>query len=273
MFADELATKDSHLTAEVHVNRVENFYSGSALDQKQLFGSDQKRNPQIVRGRFAVVHFTKNFFRDRQQHIVSARFVTDRRDLPDPFRARHRNGPSRIARRRRTLGSGVRMNSLHGGDKSIAAPRQRLNVTRVLVRIAERAPQRLDGGVYAMLEIHERVGWPQAALQFFSRKQLAGLFEQQRENLKGPAGETDFPSVFAYFARAKVNVVGVEAKPTFGREFVAHLRSWGDEVYFGRVRNSSSRTPIRVNTLLSVYYGFTFVSPTNDLRCIERFRV
>ena len=197
LFADELATKDSHLTAEVHVNRVENFYPGSALDQKQLFGSDQKRDTQIVRGRFAVAHFTKNFLGDRQQHIVSARLVPDRGDLPDPLRARHLNGPSRIARRGRNFRSGVRMNSLHGGDKTIAASRQRLNITRLLVRIAQRAPQRLDRGVYAMLEINERVGWPKAALQFFSREQFAGLFEQQRENLKGPAGETDFPAVFA----------------------------------------------------------------------------
>jgi hypothetical protein len=141
------------------------------------------------------------------------------------------------------------------------------------VRIAERAPQRLDRGVHAVLEIHKRVHGPQTALQFLSREQFARLFEQQRENLKGPASETDFSAMFTQLTRAEVNVVGVEAEPTFGREFVAHQPSWGEEVYFERDGNSSLRAPLAITRVVSVHYGFTPVVRTNDLRCIERFDV
>ena len=48
LFADELASQDSHFAAENGIACVQNFYSGSTFDEQQLLGSDQKRNPQVV---------------------------------------------------------------------------------------------------------------------------------------------------------------------------------------------------------------------------------
>jgi hypothetical protein len=45
--------------------------------------------------------------------------------------------------------------------------------------------------------------------------------------------------MFAQFASAKINVVGVEAKRTFMQEFVGHWGMLGNGVYPEVVRNSS----------------------------------
>jgi hypothetical protein len=67
------------------------------------------------------------------------------------------------------------------------------------------------------------------------------LFEQQSEELEWPAGETDLATVFAQFASAKINVVGVEAKATFMQKFVGHWGKLGNGVYPEVGRNSSWR--------------------------------
>ena len=71
-FADELASEDSDLTAEGNVTCVEDFHSRTAVDQEKFFVGDQKRNPEIVVGRFATAHFIENFLRDREQHIIAS---------------------------------------------------------------------------------------------------------------------------------------------------------------------------------------------------------
>jgi hypothetical protein len=227
-FTDELASEDSDITAEGRVACVEDFHFRTAADQEKLFIGDQKRNSEIVAGRFAIAHFTENFFCDREQHIVAARFAADRCDLSDQFRATLRH--PRLVRRdrllraggRRKFGTSFRGNPFDGGDETVAAPRKGFDETRVLVGIAESAAQHQDRSVHAVLEIDESVGRPQAALQLFSCEQLAGLFEKQGENLEGTAGEMDLRTVLAKLARTEINLVDVEAKPTVGRKFVAH---------------------------------------------------
>lgn len=127
-----------------------------------------------------------------------------------------------FVRGRRRLCAGVQWDAFHGGDETVAAARQGFDETRLLGRIAEGAAERLDRRIHAMLEIDEGVGRPQAALQLLAGEQLAGLFEKQGENLKGTAGEVDLHTVLAQLAGTKINLVGVEAKPTLGRKFVAH---------------------------------------------------
>lgn len=107
------------------------------------------------------------------------------------------------------------------------------------MRIAERAAERLDRCVHAVLEIDEGVGRPEAALQFFSSEQLAGMFKKQRENLEGAAGETDFSAVFAELSGTEINLVGIEPEIIFRASFVAHGRSWEGGVYSRDGRNSS----------------------------------
>ena len=48
------------------------------------------------------------------------------------------------------------------------------------------------------------------------------MFQQQRENLEGPASETDFATVLAEFAGAKIDMVVIETKPAFVRKLVGH---------------------------------------------------
>jgi hypothetical protein len=67
------------------------------------------------------------------------------------------------------------------------------------------------------------------------------MFQQQRENLEGPASETDFATVLAEFTGAKINMVGVETKPTFMRKLVGHWRKLGKGVYSRGGGNSSWR--------------------------------
>ena len=104
-----------------------------------------------------------------------------------------------------------RRNPLHGGDKTVAAARKRFDEARILVRITQGAAERLDRCVYAVLEINEGVRRPQASLQFFACEQLAGLFQQEGENLEGPARQTNLSTVLAELAGAQVNMVGVES--------------------------------------------------------------
>jgi hypothetical protein len=129
------------------------------------------------------------------------------------------------------------------------------------MRITQGASKRPDRRVHTVLEINEGVGGPQTILQFFSSEQFPGLFKQQCENLKGPAGQTHLPTVFAELARTEVNVVGVEAEPTLKRKLVAHGRSCEAEVYSACGWNSRKRSAKRYKyrnvSVLAVYPDFT----------------
>jgi hypothetical protein len=270
-FADEAARQNSDLAAEGGVACVKNFYLCATVDQEKFFGSNQKSNPEIIVGRFAIAHFSQKFLSDGEQRVVAACFCADRRSLPDPFRARSGSCPLLVVKRRRR--SGRWLNPFHGGDEAVAAARKGLNEARLLVRITKGAAERLNRRVHAVLEIDEGVGRPEPVLQFFAREQFARLFKEQGENLERPASETDFPAVLAQLAGAKVNVVGVEAKPTFGRKLIVHGRSREHGVYFGRRRNSTGERQASLSTAGSACYRFTSVLPTKDPRCIERFAV
>ena len=62
-FTDELTSEDSDLTAKERIVRIENLYLCSAVDQEEFFSGDQKGNPEIVLGRFAIALLTQNFLR------------------------------------------------------------------------------------------------------------------------------------------------------------------------------------------------------------------
>ena len=143
-------------------------------------------------------------------------------NLSDPFRAGRRGTRSLEALRRNKRRFSVWLNPFHGGNETAAAARKRLDKAGLLVRIAECAAESLNRCVHAMLEIDEGVGGPKALLQFFSGQEFARMFQQQRENLEGPASETDFATVLAEFAGAKIDMVVIETKPAFVRKLVGH---------------------------------------------------
>ena len=219
---DKLAIQDSNLAAEVWIPCVENFYLCSTVDQEKLLGGYEKRNSKIVVGRFTIVHFGKNFLSNREQHIISPRVVADLCDPADPVGSRRcsglfllmDNGPGRPSRRRR--------NCFDSGNEAIAAARKCLHVARLLVRITKSATQRLDSGVHAVLKIDEGISRPKALLQLLAGEQLARLFKQQGEDLKGAAGQTNLAAMLAEFACAEVNVIGAEAQLGRNGERVAH---------------------------------------------------
>ncbi len=95
--------------------------------------------------------------------------------------------------------------------------------------VAERAAQSLNRGVHAVFEVHEGIGGPEAFLQLLASEEFAGLFEEEREDLEGAAGEADFAAVFAQFAGAQINLVGVEAKPIHRRNLIADVGCWEEE--------------------------------------------
>ena len=131
-FTDELASQDSDITAEGRVACVEDFHFRTAADQKKFFVGDEKRDSEIVAGRFAIAHFTENFLRDREQYIVATRFAANRCDLSDPFRARLSQRWVLVRRARRRLCAGVWWDAFHGGDETVAAAREGFDVTRLV---------------------------------------------------------------------------------------------------------------------------------------------
>lgn len=206
---------------------VKDLHSRPAIHQKKLFSSHKKGNSQIVLGRFASAHFTKNFLADRKQNVVAARFFADGRNLSHPFRMRRRNGGCLLLKGRSKRCPGdVRLNSFYCSDKTVTAPRKRLDEPRLLVRIAKSAPERLYRCVHAMLKIDKSVRRPQMLLQFFSSEQFAGPFKQQCEDLEWSRREAHLQTVLANLSGVEIDLVGVETNPTLGWNLVAHNRSW-----------------------------------------------
>src|SRR6185369_17105808 len=94
-------------------------------------------------------------------------------------------------------------------DKPITPPRQSLNIAWIVCRIAKHLTNLIDGGVQIAVDVDERVG-PKPPLQLLPRHHFAGAFQQDGENLKRLAGESQLHSALAHFSRCKVNFKGSE---------------------------------------------------------------
>jgi hypothetical protein len=69
-------------------------------------------------------------------------------------------------------------------DESIPLPRHRLNVSRARALIAKDRSEAADDYVKAVIKVYVPIG-PQPTLDLFTRNQLAGLLEQQTEQIDG----------------------------------------------------------------------------------------
>lgn len=69
------------------------------------------------------------------------------------------------------------------GDETVAAAGERFDEARRFRRIAKRLAHFLDRGVEPVLEIDERVGFPQPFAELFAGDDLAGAREQRLEHL------------------------------------------------------------------------------------------
>ena len=57
-----------------------------------------------------------------------------------------------------------------------------------------------------MVEINERVRWPEFLAQFLARHQFAGTKDERLQNFKGLVLQTDLPTSFAELVVAQVNL-------------------------------------------------------------------
>jgi len=88
-----------------------------------------------------------------------------------------------------------------GGNPPVPAPRQRLDVARRLCVVAERRAQPLDGGVEAVLEVHERAVGPEPIAELVARHDAAPAGEQQPEDLERLLLQPDARAAFHQLAR------------------------------------------------------------------------
>src|SRR5580704_3750537 len=96
-------------------------------------------------------------------------------------------------------------------DKSVAASRKGLDEARFVCFVRECAPQLLYCGIQTMLKVHKSIFGPQPLAKFFAGHELAGMFEQHREDAKRLFLEFDFPAALEKFARTQVQSVDVES--------------------------------------------------------------
>ena len=83
-------------------------------------------------------------------------------------------------------GCGSRLDgALHRDDQAIAAPRQRLDVTWVICRVAQGLAKSRYARVHSVFEVDEGVARPKFAAQLVARDDLTRPFQQHGQNLKG----------------------------------------------------------------------------------------
>ena len=63
-----------------------------------------------------------------------------------------------------------------------------------------------------MIEINERVGWPQFVAQFLARDEFSAALEEERQDLKGFLLQLDLDPILAEFSGSKVNFEGGESQ-------------------------------------------------------------
>ena len=92
----------------------------------------------------------------------------------------------------------------HWSDETVTPARQGFYIPGIVGSISERVPETLDGGVQAMIEVHERVRWPELGVQFFAGDHLPWSVKKGQEYLEGLILQTDAGAVSAKFTRTHV---------------------------------------------------------------------
>src|SRR5437016_8695099 len=80
-------------------------------------------------------------------------------------------------------GSGLLRHIIAGSEKAVAAARESFDEARIFGGIAQGVAQALDGGIQAVIEVHESVRRPKLAAQLFPGDHLAGLLEKECQDL------------------------------------------------------------------------------------------
>src|SRR3954465_7582504 len=137
-----------------------------------------------------------NGMRPRNPHHVVIRRTLFRREWDRNF-DRNRNG--------------VVTDYLHRRNEAVSTFGLRLNEARVRSGVAQGVAQLIDGGVEAVIEVHESVGGPEALAQILPGDHFASPFKQRDEDLERLLLQTDFAALAEEFAGANVGFVNTEA--------------------------------------------------------------
>jgi hypothetical protein len=79
----------------------------------------------------------------------------------------------------RLLSHRSRFRFFNASDESVPSTLQRLYITRLLSRIAQRLPQLLNRCVYAVIELDNRIIRPKPLSDFIAQDDLAGSLQEQ----------------------------------------------------------------------------------------------
>src|SRR5512138_2634175 len=127
---------------------------------------------------------------------------------------------------RRCSGYGLRLSlTLHGANEPIAASRQRLDVFRIVGRIAQRLAKSIDRRIERLLRVDETLLRPQSPAEGFARDELAGLLQQRREDEERLIGQADGTPISAQLLRAQVGFELIEANSRSVRIRRWHVRN------------------------------------------------
>jgi hypothetical protein len=98
--------------------------------------------------------------------------------------------------------SGLRSGFVNRGEETVPAPRNCLNESRVVGRVAEGNTQFPDGRVDALIETDESISGPESGLQLLARNYVSGTLQKHRQDPKRLLLLRNFPPTLAYIARA-----------------------------------------------------------------------
>lgn len=71
---------------------------------------------------------------------------------------------------------------LHRGEEAVPATWKGFDEARIRGAVPKSIAELVDSGVEAVIEIDERVGWPEPLAEFFASHNVPGTFEQRGQN-------------------------------------------------------------------------------------------
>src|SRR5436309_3353772 len=115
----------------------------------------------------------------------------------------------------------------YGRDEAIPAPGQGFDEARIVSRVPQRLADAVDGGVKAVVEVHECATRPKLLLQLFPRHHLAWPLQEHGQDLKRLLPKPDLQPALAQFAGAQVQLEHAEADDAGRRALCFHRESSG----------------------------------------------
>lgn len=118
---------------------------------------------------------------------------------------------------------GIGCNAFDGGYEAVAAAGEGFDEAGVSGGVAEGLAEAVDGGVDAVVEVDVGAGRPEGAGDVVAGEELAGLLEEEAEELEGLGVDADAGALAAEFAGGWVGLEDAEAVEP-GWFCVAHAR-------------------------------------------------